>query len=705
MYNANMQVFEFHFNPKKQNKTGTGKDDFIFDSFCFEPSNVYEKRMGSLYLAGLLKNVLPQNLKFLDNLAKKIKEKYYKAVSGSQEKSLKDTLKTANEHLEKIAKAGDVSWLGNLSFAVVSLKDYDLNFTKVGDFKTFLLRKNNIVDIDQKIRFDDIEPYPLKIFGNIVSGKLAENDIIVILSKEMADAFLKENLLSKIAAIFPFSQRKLKEALNEKKEQLTKTSGLCLLIALTKQTSSKEKEMMAGKKSFKMFSLVKEVSVLFSRFASIGNSAKEVFNRRAFIRKSEGKEEIYLFAPLLKLVKKAKLPKPSFRIKIPFRKPQIKIAKLKLSLPKIKVPNFSKKIILILALIAFLALGFFIFQNEEENDIQEYQKQLNQIQEKIHQAESYLIIADFNPQAKENANNIYKEIWDELSSLENISLNLPKTVASQVQVLRNTVSEDLSKLNNFVQIPKPEEVFKFEAKTFIPQKMISFNNEIYCFSSLSKNILKINQENKDEILQINEKIKSATLLSDSILFFSKPNKLINLKNSQFSEAIFLKEPSNDFDFNALSSFRSSLYFLETKSNSIIRYPFSQDLSWGNPEAWISPETKTAVEFKSIAVDGSVWILTKENTIERYYNGKLQETINIQTFPFVKNLSKIFTSNQLQYLYILEPEQKRIIILNKSGQTIRQYQSDKFDNLLDFSISQDGKTIWLLNGLTLYKLNL
>ncbi len=211
-----MQVFEFHFNPKKQNKTGTGKDDFIFDSFCFEPSNVYEKRMGSLYLAGLLKNVLPQNLKFLDNLAKKIKEKYYKAVSGSQEKSLKDTLKTANEHLEKIAKAGDVSWLGNLSFAVVSLKDYDLNFTKVGDFKTFLLRKNNIVDIDQKIRFDDIEPYPLKIFGNIVSGKLAENDIIVILSKEMADAFLKENLLSKIAAIFPFSQRKLKEALNEK---------------------------------------------------------------------------------------------------------------------------------------------------------------------------------------------------------------------------------------------------------------------------------------------------------------------------------------------------------------------------------------------------------------------------------------------------------------------------------------------------------
>ncbi len=675
MYNANMQVFEFHFNPQKRNKSGTGKNDFIFDSFCFEPTNVYEKRMGSLYLAGLLKNVLPQNLKFLDLLAKKIKEKYYKAVSGSPEKSLRDTLKIANEHLEKLAKAGDVSWLGNLSFAAISLIPHqkngggELNFTKVGDLKIFLIRKNNIIDIDKKIKFEDIEPYPLKIFGNIVSGRLTENDIILILSKEIAAAFLEENILSKISSIFPFSQRKLKEILNAKKEQLTKTSGICLLIALTKEAASREKEMLTEKKSFKIFSF------------------KEVFN------------------PLLQLIKKAKLPKPSFKIKIPFKKPGITLHKPKFSLPRIKAPAFGKKIILVLILTAFLVLGFFIFGKKEEKDIKEYQNQLIQIQEKVSQAESYSIIAGFNLQAKENANILYREIWDEISSLDNISLNLPSAVANQVQKIKKTVSEDLYQLNKFVEITEPEAVFNFEAKKFIPQKMISFNNEIYFFSPLSENMLKLNQENKDEILQINEKIKSAVTLSDSILFFSKPNKLINFKDNQFSETIFLKEPSSDFDFNALSSYRSSLYFLETKSNSIIRYPFSQNINWGNPESWLSSETKTASEFKSIAVDGSIWILTKDNTIERFHTGKLQETINIEIFPFVTNLSKIFTSSQLTYLYILEPEQNRIIILDKSGQIIKQYQSEKFNNLLDFSISQDGKTIWLLNSLTLYKINL
>jgi len=157
-----MQVFEFHFNPRL-------RPDLIFDSFCYEPENIYEKRMGNLYLTGLLKNVLPQNLRFLDKLAKVIQKEYYRSTIIKPEKALKKSLKEANEFLEQIAKKGDVSWLGNLSFAALSLKNYELNFTKVGDLKIFLLRGERIIDIDQKLKFEEITPWPLKIFGNIVS--------------------------------------------------------------------------------------------------------------------------------------------------------------------------------------------------------------------------------------------------------------------------------------------------------------------------------------------------------------------------------------------------------------------------------------------------------------------------------------------------------------------------------------------------------
>jgi len=119
---------------------------------------------------------------------------------------------------------------------------------------------------------------------------------------------------------------------------------------------------------------------------------------------------------------------------------------------------------------------------------------------------------------------------------------------------------------------------------------------------------------------------------------------------------------------------------------------------------VSQRRKKASGAKSLAVDGSVWLLAKNNSLSRYYTGRLQEEISLEIFPEAKEFKKIFTSSALPYLYLLEPAQKRIIILDKKGQIIKQFQSQKFDNLLDFAVSEDGKTIYLLNGLKLYKIN-
>ena len=49
-----MQIFELHFNPKL-NK------DQLLDSFVYEPQNIYEKRLGSLYIVGKLQNTFSKN--------------------------------------------------------------------------------------------------------------------------------------------------------------------------------------------------------------------------------------------------------------------------------------------------------------------------------------------------------------------------------------------------------------------------------------------------------------------------------------------------------------------------------------------------------------------------------------------------------------------------------------------------------------------
>jgi len=326
-----MQVFELHFNPKL-------REDLIFDSFCYEPANVYERRLGSLYLVGELKNVIPQNLKFLDKLAQVIKGKFYGFPIKSVEENLKLSLKKANDFLAEEVKNDNTSWLGNLNFAVLSLKNLDLNFTKVGNLKIFLLRGGEIIDLGKKLELQEIEPYPLKIFFNIVSGKLAADDIIFVSTKEIFDLFFQENFLAEITKSQiekKFSEKEIRKILQKKEKVLAGISGVCLLISL--KAEFLPKKAISYEKEVKIIPLKKFFQPLFNR---IKKFSQKLIPQRPKIK----------FGPKIEI--------PKIEIKKFWKKPIV--------LPtfaKIQIKNeLQKKLILILALIFLLLIGFLIFK-------------------------------------------------------------------------------------------------------------------------------------------------------------------------------------------------------------------------------------------------------------------------------------------------------------------------------------------------------
>src|SRR3989344_5298897 len=300
-----MRALEFHFNPKE-------KSDIVFDSFCFDPENAYGKRVGSLYMAGLLKNVLPQNAHLLDKLARIIRERYYKFTLKNPEKALRESLKAANDFLEDKAKKGDVSWLGNLNFDALSLKDFELNFTKVGEIKILLLRKGHIIDIDKRLQFQDLEPYPLKIFPNIISGKLSQDDLILTMTKGVFAAFQKQGLIADIANLLPFEERLLKNIVQRKSEALSQVKGPCLFLFLS-----------GGEQNINRQATVEAVEA---------KTVLQKFSFQKIFRKT--------FDPLLSPFKKA--------IKKPRWQQRLKFPKLKIKLPRLLTLN--KKATLILAL-------------------------------------------------------------------------------------------------------------------------------------------------------------------------------------------------------------------------------------------------------------------------------------------------------------------------------------------------------------------
>jgi len=643
-----MQIFELHFNPKI-------KEGRFFDSFVYEPEHSSEKKLGSLYIVGELKNSLPSDNKFLDKLAQVIKKNYYRISYNSAEKALSEDLKTANHFLAEEVKKENVGWLGNLSFAVLSLKNFELNFTKTGDLKVLLIREGQISDIGKNLDLEDIEPYPLKVFFSVVSGKLTDNDIIIVLTKDVFNFFAQQNILNKIAGTKNLDKKKLKEILPAnlfQKEGGAKISGVCLLAVIKKELKPKGTIIFRKDEKFSPKDFVWPIIPFFKKTKNkIVNWIKNIYKPARKQKKKEIKKNSFL--DNLKGLPEKIIKAISFKKEKPIKEKKKEITKNKTEkesglktvfffnfrLIKAilgKIPSFKEKkgrIILILILIFILIAGFLIFKKTEENKENKIKIPLEGIERKINLAEGFIILED-----KEKASSLLKEAWLELMPL----MEKESSFSSDINSLKETLEEKMKKINNLNFIENPEQV----------------SNSNY-------------QE-----------------LFNPIVI---PENLI---------------PSADSEFNPdlSASYLSNLYFLDKKTCKVIKYSSLGKSSWSGPKLWKEGD-KHCQKPKSMAIDGSIWILNKDNSLTQYFKGDYQKTINLDFFPFPEDITKIKTTTESYYFYLLEPVNKRIIITDKAGNIIKQFQSDKFDNLKDIVVSKNEKTIWVLNNNDIYKIEI
>jgi len=415
-----MRIFELHFNPpSKESKL---ERDIIFDSFCYEPENIYEKRLGSLYLVGELKNVLPQNSRFLEKISQVIKEKYYSNYLKSPEEALKESLKFLNEFFSQEVKKDNTSWMGKMSLAIISAaprkkSEAELNFTKIGQLKILLLKQGQISDIGAKLNGQAIEPYPLKVFSNILSGKIIEGDTISVFTRDVFSAFAEsygkeslENLIQKIAKEKNLNDKKIKEILKPSEKQLIKVSGICLLVQVRPEIRAKS--ILAFKERVKIF----PISQIF---LSLSNKIKSSYSLFKIPKISLPKINLFQFIPFIR-----------DKSLMGFRNLQF--------LRGLKIPVLPKNIILIFLLIFVLISGFFLAQKEKEREARLVKRNLQEIESKINQAENLLILNE-----KEKASLLLQQGLEKVLPL----INKEGALGQQALDLKKIIEKNLNILN------------------------------------------------------------------------------------------------------------------------------------------------------------------------------------------------------------------------------------------------------------------
>lgn len=650
-----MLIFEFHINPKIKN---TALNSFHYNSFNSEQKpyeNSAKKPANELYLANY-STISNQDTKITDFnnlLATEIKKNYY------SKKSFQQIFKKINNFLQKQIKTNNIFWFNNLNIAVLNIiskkNSYDINFTKTGNVKFLLIREKQISNIA-------IELESKNLFESIASGQLLENDKILILSNEIFSAFTyfkKQNILEEIANLDLFDHKKIKKILRKHKKNLNHTTGICIFISLNKKNLS-----LYEKQKYTFF------------FNSIHNNSKfdknflKNFNLLTQLKKKWPRSDLGHFSVsnFLKQTK-LKLTRASFvNFNLSF------FAFLKKISIILKKFLFSKFALFAFILILILFFGSSIFKQDEKKQVEHHQEQLKEIKTKIIQAESFLII-DNQKQAK----ILFQDAWEQINNLT----NQDETTDQSFNEIKKTIE---SHINDFNQIEKIENPFVLQEQ--IPKDLLA--REKYNLTSFWKN---------------------------SILVFENPNQLIKLKNNEIQEKIFLSNLDTNFNPQNFCVYFSNLYFLNTISGEIIKYAGNSkqnetniaNIKWEKPKIWL--QSDSLINAKSITMDNNIWILSSENKIHRYYAGQYKQTLEINIFPELKNPKKIYTSPTLSYFYILDASENRIIILDKkslidnNAKIIKQYTSEKFNNLIDFSISTDEKTIYLLNNSLIYKIAL
>lgn len=154
----------------------------------------------------------------------------------------------------------------------------------------------------------------------------------------------------------------------------------------------------------------------------------------------------------------------------------------------------------------------------------------------------------------------------------------------------------------------------------------------------------------------------------------------------------------------ISAYAGNFYVLDKDNGKLWRYQ-GDGGQFGTKENWfgagVKPDLSSVISW---TIDGNVWMLTSGGNILRFQGGS---PIDFTLKNMDKDLkgNDIFTNENLKYLYVLDSDNSRVLVLNKDGNYKAQYLGDNIKNAKKIVVSEDDKKILLLEGDKLFSLDI
>jgi hypothetical protein len=607
-----------------------------------------------------------------------------------------DALKSANMEFKK-----NIAKIPAMPDIVISYFDFNnLYLSQSGKAEAYLLRNESLSQISETPDSDN------ELFLNILSGQVSVDDIVIISNDRLLHAITTTQLID------IFSKTSFDEAITILRNELQMKSENDLVVT----TIGIGKKSNTGTVGFlsRMVSKISTPKTLNKIYtpeqaASETISEKTQENEENFAEKTKDACTDEQFKETSPSLLEAESDNENGTLIKPSELKNSKLGLNNLRNLKNKLPNFSseslppkKKLIkiagIILGVLVLLVAGKTMMGYESE-ETQISREELSIAREAIQQADIFLtqgereLAADLLNKAK--------------TSLQKV-LNSKSSFRFDAQVLLSDIQEKQLQVENAHKV-QAQVLADLATKNdnISATGLLKLRENLFAYDShfVYKTIRNIVE--KGISISDKESIISAALRENqnTLLFMTDVPRIIEYKNGVISPMSTLDETwKHGLDIETYGA--RYAYILDPVENQIWKYERRKNNYSGATAYNQGADLSRAISF---AIDGALYVLSDDGTIQKLFRGEKQD-FSFRDMPSTpisgKNL-KLYTSIDLDYLYILDPVNTRVLIFTK-GEKFATYKKQVIygvQGATDFVVDSSGQKVSLITSDKIYEFSL
>ena len=242
---------------------------------------------------------------------------------------------------------------------------------------------------------------------------------------------------------------------------------------------------------------------------------------------------------------------------------------------------------------------------------------------------------------------------------------------------------------------------KFAKGSTQEKQILSLLSKVDSALSSSSGINQTSAQSVDEklspILSLEAKTQGVTYATsdDKNIYYVNSNGISSIAKNKGEAKVIIKPSELPKNIGGLGIYFGNLYVLDKDGKQINKFVQTSG-GFGKTDYFASGVAPDLSDATSIAIDGSIWILFKDGTIEKFTKGKADSFSPTGLQKGFSNALRISTNVDSNNVYVLDQGNSRIVVVDKNGTYKAQYQTDILKNATDFDVLEADKKVYVLS---------